>query len=86
MDRILCGCAIRHLSLRFCIYGKPEGFKKGYTFSIVFSVTSFFSKQTTKKKTLTELPTPNLENGGIMKLYTFALLPTRWQRNTTIRC
>lgn len=50
MDRILCGCAVRHLSLRFCIYGKPEGFKKGYTFSIVFSVTSFFSKQTTKKK------------------------------------
>lgn len=66
---------IRHLSFRFCIYSKPEGFKKGYKFSIVFRVTCFFLKKPhllslTLHKTpnLSKRPTPHLGN-GVMKLF-----------------
>lgn len=63
------------ISSRFCTYGKPEGFQKGYQFSTVFRVTRFFSKSftpylplPTKNPNLSKRPTSHLEN-GVMKLF-----------------
>lgn len=44
MHRILYGCVIRHLFLRFCTYRNHEGFEKGSTLSIVFIVISLKKK------------------------------------------